>query len=213
MTNASAVPTTPSATSAAIAPSARRVAGRRGDRRPAASARRRRVTEINEVCTAASAPVAALDHEARERVEGAAPIIASAPRNSPSECTRLDADDERHARAGRATCRRAWRRSIRSLGSMNGANSATNSDAGEISTAVSPLGTTCSPNVISRNGSRDRDRAEQQRAPRPRAQLGVAARASAPPPRRRMTAKSTTAASRQRSRDDHRPARSRRART
>ena len=36
---------------------------------------------------------------------------------------------------------------------MNGANSATNSDAGEISTAVSPRGTTCSPNVISRNGA------------------------------------------------------------
>ena len=46
-----------------------------------------------------------------------------------------------------------WRRSIRSLGRMNGASSAMNSEAGEISTAVSPLGTTCSPNVISRNGA------------------------------------------------------------
>jgi hypothetical protein len=39
------------------------------------------------------------------------------------------------------------------LGSIAGANSATNSEAGEISTAVSPLGTTCSPNVISVNGT------------------------------------------------------------
>ena len=46
-----------------------------------------------------------------------------------------------------------WRRSIDSLGRMNGASSAMNSEAGEISTAVSPLGTTCSPNVISRNGA------------------------------------------------------------
>ena len=36
---------------------------------------------------------------------------------------------------------------------MNGANSATNSAAGEISTAVSPDGTSCSPNVISMNGA------------------------------------------------------------
>ena len=47
----------------------------------------------------------------------------------------------------------AWRRSIRSDGSIHGANSATNSDAGEISTAVRPDGTSSSPSVISVNGS------------------------------------------------------------
>jgi len=36
-----------------------------------------------------------------------------------------------------------WRRSIRSDGSMNGANNATNSAAGEIRTAVRPDGTSC----------------------------------------------------------------------
>ncbi len=46
----------------------------------------------------------------------------------------------------------ACRRSIRSDGSRNGASSAMNSEAGEISTAVSPDGTTCSPKVMSRNG-------------------------------------------------------------
>ena len=39
---------------------------------------------------------------------------------------------------------------------MNGANSATNSAAGEISTAVSPDGTSSSPNVMSMNGSATR---------------------------------------------------------
>ena len=36
---------------------------------------------------------------------------------------------------------------------MNGANIATNSAAGEISTAVRPDGTSSSPNVMSRNGA------------------------------------------------------------
>jgi hypothetical protein len=45
-----------------------------------------------------------------------------------------------------------WRRSIRSDGSIHGANSATNSEAGEISTAVRPEGTSSSPSVISVNG-------------------------------------------------------------
>ena len=36
---------------------------------------------------------------------------------------------------------------------MNGANRATNSAAGEISTAVRPDGTSCSPNVIRVNGA------------------------------------------------------------
>ena len=46
----------------------------------------------------------------------------------------------------------ACTRPMRSAGSMNGANAATNSDEGEISTAVRPDGTVCAPNVISVNG-------------------------------------------------------------
>ena len=46
-----------------------------------------------------------------------------------------------------------WRRSIVSEVSIHGANSATNSEAGEIRTAVRPDGTSSSPSVISVNGS------------------------------------------------------------
>ena len=77
--------------------------------------------------------------------------MASAPRNSPG-ADRLHADDQRHAAEAQQQPS-PWRRSIRSDGSTSGASSATNSEAGEMRTAVSPLGTTCSPNVISRNGA------------------------------------------------------------
>ena len=78
----------------------------------------------------------------------------------------------------------AWRRSIRSVGSMNGANSATNSEAGEISTAVRPDGTSSSPNVISVNGSAIASVPSSSARARPGAQLGVRRRA----PRRRRRA-------------------------
>ena len=55
---------------------------------------------------------------------------------------------------------------------MNGANSATNSAAGEIRTAVRPDGTSCSPKVIRLNGSRDRHDAEQRRPAGPPAHVG-----------------------------------------
>ena len=54
---------------------------------------------------------------------------------------------------------------------MNGANSATNSEAGEISTAVSPDGTSSSPSVISMNGSATASAPSSSARPRPRAQL------------------------------------------
>ena len=89
-----------------------------------------------------------------------------------------------------------WRRSIDSLGRMNGASSAMNSEAGEISTAVSPLGTTCSPNVISRNGAATAVTA------RITAHLGRSRRSRSVGPasaRERSTANRTAEASRQRS--------------
>ena len=70
-----------------------------------------------------------------------------------------------------------------------------NSDAGEISTAVSPLGTTCSPNVISRNG------AVTAVTPRISAHFGRSrtSRHAAPAsPIERSTTNSTSDASRQR---------------
>ena len=73
---------------------------------------------------------------------------------------------------------------------MKGANSATNSAAGEISTAVSPDGTSCSPNVMSMNGT------ATDTVPSTTAQPGRRRRsASAPRAAPRSAIRSTSAAS------------------
>ena len=75
-----------------------------------------------------------------------------------------------------------------SLGSISGAKAATNSEAGAISTAVRPLGTSSSPNVIRLNGSAIAT-VPSSSARHGRARSSAwAARASAPPPRSRMIA-------------------------
>ena len=85
-----------------------------------------------------------------------------------------------------------------SVTSMNGAKAATNSDAGAISTAVMPEGTSSSPKVMRLNGSAIAS-APSRMARQGRARSSaLAARASAPPLRRRITAYSTMPASTQR---------------
>ena len=88
----------------------------------------------------------------------------------------------------------ACRRSIRSDGSIHGANSATNSDAGEISTAVRPDGTSSSPSVISVKGSATASTASSS-AERGRSRSSWATVRSAPGPIvARIRPSSTTAA-------------------
>ena len=79
---------------------------------------------------------------------------------------------------------------------MNGASSAMNSEAGEISTAVSPLGTTCSPKVISRNGAATAVTLRISAHHGPLAH--VTPRAPTPGPCERSTTNSTAEASRHR---------------
>ena len=75
-----------------------------------------------------------------------------------------------------------------SLTSMNGAKAATNSEAGAISTAVMPEGTSSSPKVMRLNGSAIAS-APSSTARHGRARSSAwAARTSAPPSRRRITA-------------------------
>ena len=73
---------------------------------------------------------------------------------------------------------------------MNGAKSATNSAAGEISTAVRPDGTSCSPKVIRLNGRATADEAEQ----RPPSRAAGACRRARRGRRRAGRPHSTTAA-------------------
>ena len=78
---------------------------------------------------------------------------------------------------------------------ISGASSATNSEAGEISTAVRPDGTTCSPKVMSRNG------AATATPPRISAHFGrsfTSCHAGSAIPRDCITTKSTSDASRPR---------------
>ena len=170
MTNASAVPTTPRTT-------------QRGDRAevgvwpgvvamptgsvmsPATVTRDPRRLHRGQLA------VAALDDEAREPVEERRADHRQRAEELLERVRRTRRRRPAPRPPGRAACPTPWRRSIDSLGRMNGASSAMNSEAGEISTAVSPLGTTCSPKVISRNGARHGGQRQDQRPLRPLAHV------------------------------------------
>ena len=129
-------------------------------------------------------------------------MIASAPRNWARLWT-VSTPTSSATPASPVTSPSAWVRSIDSLRSRNGAKRPTNSDAGDTSTAVSPLGTSRSPKVISRNGAAIAVTPSRSAAPGRRAPARRDAHDA--PPWTRTKATSTTAASAERRNTISRP--------
>src|SRR3954454_564175 len=97
--------------------------------------------------------------------------MASEPRNAPTECRDSTPTSSATPASPMNMPPRADGRAF-SEASRNGAKAATKSDAGAISTAVRPDGTSSSPNVIRLKGSAIASAPSSDGASRPRAHLG-----------------------------------------